>query len=436
MTSYSSVVFAKDQALLVAVNEYKHKPEINFSGMENDLVRMREILWNLGFLDDQIKELSGTMATRANIIQEINALTKKISKKDRLLFYYTGHGSKIKDQDGDESDGLDEMLLTYDSRFEMSLDSDERLPTSGLRDDMFYQLISKSPTQDNFIIIDSCFSRTAVRGAQSISSSSVRFVVHPISKKKLITKSYLPKSLREKVDCFLKIRPQLNNSNFIALSAAGDCQEALFLKKDGSLFTKALHESVKESLLSGDTFNFKNFLTGAQSYLHNYFNDGDNPQLQSYEHLPGIFPKNNGLEKKILLAFEDQQARQLLHLVMINEGRLQIEKQKTKFEVFPDYTAITVKKPNIMHGYLNVVCYDNGQITLLEDNVKMTVGADALRRVELQTQGPLGKIIVAAFLTEHELSLTDGVSYIHQLQSVEPIATGLTIMEVVAKGRE
>jgi len=45
----------------------------------------------------------------------------------------------------------------------------------------------------------------------------------------------------------------------------------------------------------------------------------------------------------------------------------------------------------------------------------------------------LGKIIVAVFLTKQKLLLTGNTVDIAMLQTVSPIATGLTIMEVIKR---
>ncbi len=52
--------------------------------------------------------------TKQNILTCLTNLIKNSKPGDVVLFYYSGHGSNIKDINGDEKDGLDEVLVSID----------------------------------------------------------------------------------------------------------------------------------------------------------------------------------------------------------------------------------------------------------------------------------------------------------------------------------
>jgi len=125
----------------------------DYPGTENDLESsatdanlMKNILstkggWNTQILVDQ-------QATRSNVESKIvNWMVANEDNNDISLIYFTGHGSQLQDDDGDEPDGIDECLCLYD------IDS----PSGYWRDDDF------ATTLDLFegrviVILDSCFS--------------------------------------------------------------------------------------------------------------------------------------------------------------------------------------------------------------------------------------------------------------------------------------
>ena len=99
---------------LVAAGGYQ-APIPPLPGMTQDLEAMTDIAHGLGFRDDAIRILSGPQATRAAITEALETwLIKGVGPADRALFYYGGHGTRVKDETGDEADGLDEALVPAD----------------------------------------------------------------------------------------------------------------------------------------------------------------------------------------------------------------------------------------------------------------------------------------------------------------------------------
>ena len=122
------------KALLIGINYKDSEYELN--GCINDVTDIKKILIeNCSYTEDKIKLLSEGAAVRKNIEDEIKLLTSDLLKGDTLVFYYSGHGSNIKDKSKDESDGNDEVIVPFD--FEKS---------GFITDDWLYlNLISKIP---------------------------------------------------------------------------------------------------------------------------------------------------------------------------------------------------------------------------------------------------------------------------------------------------
>ena len=80
-----------------------------------------------------------------------------ISHNDVLVLFFSGHGAKVSDDDGDESghgagaDPWDEIFVTADM-------GERPAPDDVLRDDAFSRLLAGLPTEQVVSIFDACFS--------------------------------------------------------------------------------------------------------------------------------------------------------------------------------------------------------------------------------------------------------------------------------------
>ena len=115
-TGLPSIARAGDRALLVGVGKYRN-PRANLSGIDLDIRMMKGMAHLMGFSDSQIKVIENERATASNVETAINEwLVKGAGSGDRVLFYFSGHGSQIPDRNGDEEDKSDEALVLHDVR--------------------------------------------------------------------------------------------------------------------------------------------------------------------------------------------------------------------------------------------------------------------------------------------------------------------------------
>jgi hypothetical protein len=128
----------------------------NLDGPKTDVPAMKEVLEKkFGFT--VVNELKDQNATRKEILAGINKyLIDDAAPGDVCLFYYSGHGSRVKNPKGGEADGLDETLVPADSYLGAMDIRDKELAR------LYLKAIEKGITLT--VISDSCHSGSNARG--------------------------------------------------------------------------------------------------------------------------------------------------------------------------------------------------------------------------------------------------------------------------------
>lgn len=159
---------AEKWALLVGVNDYiKGPPAWHLRGCENDVAMTRELLvGKFGFPPEHIKTLLNGEATTQHILQAIQDwLVAPTHPEDMVYFHFSGHGSQAVDQDGDEDDGMDELICPTDLQ--------QGQLSSVITDDQLKEAFARIPARQVTIVLDACHSGT---GTRDLSLSRPRFV--------------------------------------------------------------------------------------------------------------------------------------------------------------------------------------------------------------------------------------------------------------------
>lgn len=146
------------RALLVGINNYeKLGKDSNLNGCVNDVLNIRDILKTFyGFTNDDIHVVTDERATGRAILERLENMVKNAQAGDQLLFHFSGHGSQIRDRDGDElADGLDEILCPYDMDWDNTYITD---------DDLASALEKLNPAASMEVLLDCCHSGTGIRG--------------------------------------------------------------------------------------------------------------------------------------------------------------------------------------------------------------------------------------------------------------------------------
>ena len=223
-------VGAEDRALLVGVGEYGSDRVSDLQGIDLDLDMMRDVARWLGYSSDQIKILGDEQATLDSFRQQFREWLHAKEADGRILVYFSGHGSHVADDDGDEDDdGQDEVLVLHDSGF-----ANGRLQNV-LRDDEFGELLGAIPSRDVLVLIDACHSGSATKSFRAIGEGAgqAKYLPNPAAAfdagaaKDIRARSFAP----------------TERGTHVLLSAAADNELAQATNK-GSAFTLGVREAV------------------------------------------------------------------------------------------------------------------------------------------------------------------------------------------------
>ena len=136
------------RALCVGINEYRRSP---LGGCVNDARNWARTLEDLGFSSEILTDGD---ATRQGILDALGRLIEGATSGDVLVFQYAGHGTQVRDLDGDElDDGKDESLCPID------IDQGAFL----IDDDLFAVFSDLADGVSLTVFLDCCHSGTSTR---------------------------------------------------------------------------------------------------------------------------------------------------------------------------------------------------------------------------------------------------------------------------------
>jgi caspase domain-containing protein len=156
-------------ALLIGINDYSgshlqassrqaSRDVPNLDGTINDVHLIKDLLGALyGFQPAEIVTLTDQQATRAAIFDAMEKhLVEPVHKGDIVFFFFSGHGSQVKNSRSREADGLDESILPADSRQGAPDIRDKELLG------VFNRIIDRGARLT--IVFDACHSGSGARG--------------------------------------------------------------------------------------------------------------------------------------------------------------------------------------------------------------------------------------------------------------------------------
>jgi len=170
-------VFGADRALVVGIDVYQDPRVPPTPGAKEDALAMVSLLQGtFDFPGDSVRVLLDDQATADRILREFETwLIEGTDPGDRVFFFYAGHGSQLKDDNGDEKDTYDETLAPFDV-----------VPGGSegqIRDDRIDALIARLSGRRSVLVFDSCHSGTLTRSLPAEGSSpmggGVRYLPRP-----------------------------------------------------------------------------------------------------------------------------------------------------------------------------------------------------------------------------------------------------------------
>ena len=104
------------RAVLVGVDRYERDDVPTLRGCVNDVALVRMLLKQyFDVPNEDLRVVVNERATKQNILHRLEDMIQRSQPGEVLVFYFSGHGSQIRDRDGDElADSLDEVICPYD----------------------------------------------------------------------------------------------------------------------------------------------------------------------------------------------------------------------------------------------------------------------------------------------------------------------------------
>ncbi len=162
--------YAENRALLVGIDNYQCINSL--VGSKQDVENMTQFIqseWH--YQPGQIRTLTDDDATKDGILRAFDEwLIQGSQAGDKVLFYYSGHGTFVQDNNGypDENDGFDEALCPVNA----CQQNGKRINL--VRDDDINQRLERLKGRQAMIIVDACHSGTITKSAFSHSDPTIK----------------------------------------------------------------------------------------------------------------------------------------------------------------------------------------------------------------------------------------------------------------------
>ena len=152
------------RALCVGINNYPGSQN-DLQGCVNDMNDWAEMFRAHGF--DEVVTLQDSQASKSALMKELEKGITETGIKDLFFFTFSGHGTWVPDDDGDEADGRDEALCPWD------------FSKNVIIDDELFDLFSTRHYGSRIVMFsDSCHSGSVARMGPALGTSrrKIRFM--------------------------------------------------------------------------------------------------------------------------------------------------------------------------------------------------------------------------------------------------------------------
>jgi len=396
----------RSDALVVGVGKYKNRIR-PLDGVKKDLTNIKRFLKYLNI--NNITTLSDNKASLSNVRKAFDNYIR--SDKNRqgniFLFYYSGHGVQVVDENGDEKDKKDEATALWD----IDLDDNDFITEGILLDDELYSMLGQIKSK-KILIFDKCHSGSSHRGYNPyIKAVEGEYKVLPKFLKQIEKRSQIKKELKD----------------FVIFSATKDDQEAedspiggLFTNSfiDGILYKKAdIDKNRKITVAELEKFcgiNISNLAVNIRNRYENVLVKGNfdpyfAPKKVRGQNISSIFnlkspPKSQ--HKPLLESTLDS-------LVSYNTLKLSLLGGKTHFK---EKDRVRFELTSTKSGYLNIFIAYGDSYRLFMKNQKIEEGKlyafpnDFMAGKHLVAKRPLGTTKIYALLSRKPLSIKEYLS--------------------------
>ena len=403
--SLSNISWA-DRALLIGVGKYANSA-YDLNGIDLDIQTARILMRQMGIPTENIKELRDSEATLDKTLATIETwLIKGTQKNERVIFYFSGHGTQIDDINHDEIDGADEVLAMHD--FSRVATATGKTQVKGvLVDDKLNALLNKIPSQQIFVLVDACNSGTVTKSIQLRSATMFPAKTRSMGQVKYLTYPGMPQT-RSTAGHAVSILEHSAN-NVVALSATRDHEKAT-ATENGSIFTRALQESINKAIRTQTNhINFAELAAESTSFIKANIVDKSqhfHPQITGNEtlaHHPWVLTQVQVPAGPVWQALEI--------LVKKSPETFNVSAQGDTFMI-NDFMDMTLDIP--WQAYLNIIeVGEDDQPTILfpnkyKSNNQVKKGQMSFPPLDAKwgfQANKIGRSLTVAFLSTHPINL-------------------------------
>jgi hypothetical protein len=401
-------VLAENRALLIGAGSYpkicNNTQQCGLPGIDVDLKTMQRVAQYLGFTPSQMKVLHDDQATYDNVKAAFhNWLFQGVTADDRVLIYFSGHGTHVPDEDGDEGEGNpDTALVLHDT--EVVQRSGRETLAQALVDDDFGRWLARIPSINILVLVDACHSGDVYKSLLSNRSlgeteGAVKYFRYP----------NMPRSRGK--SGLLSSR-SLTRENFVAISAAGHDEKSIATPK-GSLFTLGVDAAIATAVRQQAKLTVRDLAERSSAYVAQHTAAGErfHPQLQ------GNLELASQLLQLVAQAGGSGPTWQTLESTVDRASeRLSIQSAQPIYRLGDRSISFTLEVP--WAGYLNIVAVgpDDQPTVLFPNGFRRDNAVPAGRFVlpnpkpgqsgyRFEAQEPAGPTLVVAVLTPEPLDL-------------------------------
>lgn len=391
---------AEDKALLIGIGDYEAAPDL--PGIHKDVSMMEAVVQKLGFQNVQV--LLNHQVTYQRLRKALKALPQGITANDRVLVYFSGHGTQVPDDNADESDRLDEVLVAQDAQFTQTRENPLK---NVLRDDEFGELLAAIPSQNIYVLIDACNSGTSTK---SLDFGATQNVAKVWKYPGLYDNSGINKgSFRVE-----PVEAPTNSAKYVLLSAAQDDEYAQ-ASPDGSYFTLGIYNAIM-NLSDNDAITMRDLEAKTSDYIRRSLSASPE-QI----HRPNLLGEPQLWNQNMKQRFTDEVETLWDILERLVEDKISQESSqsleiRTNRKEYRVGDLLTIECMVNMDGYINVlnVGRNDQEATVLYPNkyhknnrvqtgttIKIPGEGDEF---QLPAQEPLGENLIVVFVSSDSLN--------------------------------
>jgi len=180
------------RALVVAIGNYPKDGGWQTISSIKDTGYIKPALRKQGFLENNINVITDAQATVKGLNDAFKLLVSQANVGDVIVIHFSSHGEQVEDDNGDEADGLDECIVSYDAIAPNKEGFTDNLKKDGagyFRDDalgMYVDQLRNKVGKDGDVIVfmDNCHSGTGTRGVAAVRGNKPPLVSRSFDPKK------------------------------------------------------------------------------------------------------------------------------------------------------------------------------------------------------------------------------------------------------------